>query len=196
MKNNMSLLLFTCFTISLFKAGAQHVEENSGVETYEQAFIGAGLGLDYGGAGVRVEFLPAKCIGLFAGAGYNFVDPGINAGASLKLAPGKKITPTAIIMYGYNAAIRIRNSDSGNDLHRKSYSGFSAGVGLDARVGRTQQNKFSFILFVPFRTEYFHRDFNALKEEGYEFSSKPLPFALSVGYCFGIADRLRRSTHH
>jgi hypothetical protein len=191
MKNKYFAGLFTSFLFCHLILSAQ--QKDLHVAGYEQAYIGLGIGLDHGGFGVRAEFLPAKWLGVFAGAGYNLVDPGINAGASLKILPGKKVTPTAVIMYGYNAAIKFRNHMAGTDIHRETYSGFSAGAGVDARAGRAGNNKFSVILFVPFRTSVFHKDYDNFKEAGYEFQSKPIPIAFSIGYHFAIAGKLRKA---
>ncbi|RYG49942.1 MAG: hypothetical protein EOO01_11815 [Chitinophagaceae bacterium] len=192
MKNKSTLVLFICVSLFHMHGAAQQREIDLQPDAYEQAYIGLGIGLDHGGIGVRAEFLPAKWLGIFAGAGYNLVDPGMNAGASLKILPGKKVTPTAVIMYGYNAAIKIRNHMSGTDIHRESYSGFSAGAGVDALAGRSGNNKISFVVFLPFRNSVFHRDYDDFKEAGFEFKSRPTPFALSIGYSFGIAGKLRR----
>ena len=95
------------------------------ISSTNKAYFGLGVGLDYGGLGFKGEFLPAKWVGIFAGVGYNFVEPGFNAGFSLKPS-GNKVTPIILAMYGYNAAIRIRTSGifgNGADIHRKSYYG-------------------------------------------------------------------------
>ena len=45
-------------------------EQNS--EQYpKKIYLGVGGGLDYGGLGVKFEFLPIKHFGVFVGAGYN-----------------------------------------------------------------------------------------------------------------------------
>jgi hypothetical protein len=112
--------------------------------------------------------------------------------ASLKMLPGKRVTPTAVFMYGYNAAIKIRNHLAGTEIHRETYSGFSAGAGIDAKTGKAGSNKFSVTLFLPFRTSVFHNDYENFKEAGYEFQSKPVPIAISIGYHLAIADKLRK----
>jgi hypothetical protein len=171
---------------------AQETAGGSQDAAYEQAFIAPGIGLDHGGIGVRIEFLPVRCLGFFAAAGYNLIEPGINAGASLKILPGRRLTPTAVIMYGYNAVIKMKNHTAGMVLHEKTYSGFSAGAGVELVAGKSHRNKINLVMFIPIRNDSFHRDYDNLKEEGYAFASKPLPVAFSLGYGFSITGKLKR----
>ena len=55
--------------------------------------IGLGIGLDYGGIGGRITFLPVKRLALFAGVGYALVDFGYNLGAQLRIIPDNKFLP-------------------------------------------------------------------------------------------------------
>src|SRR5690349_17100641 len=94
--NRTTLIIFCLLFISL-------VGHSQDQQKPSRSFLGIGLGLDYGGIGMKLEFLPIKALGLFGGFGYNLVQPTYNAGASLKLAPGKRGTPVISCMYGYNA---------------------------------------------------------------------------------------------
>lgn len=168
--------------------------KNEKDDEYEQAYLGFGAGLDYGGLGIKAEFLPAKWLGVFAGGGYNLVDPAYNVGISLKILPGKNVTPIVMLMYGYNAAIKIKGGLYGNaDIHRKSYYGVSTGAGVDVKAGRYNNNKVSLALLIPFRSTAFHDDYDGFEDAGYEFNPKIIPIAFSVGYCFSVGKKMRKN---
>jgi hypothetical protein len=139
---------------------------------------------------MKAEFLPAKWLGVFAGGGYNLADPAFNVGVSVKVLPDKQVTPTVFLMYGYNAAIKIKNGFTNIDVHRKSYYGITTGAGIDLKAGRYNNNKVSFVLFVPFRSSQFHDDYDGFEEAGYEFNPKVIPIAFSVGYNFSIGRKM------
>ncbi|MEO6672651.1 MAG: hypothetical protein ABIN93_04415, partial [Ginsengibacter sp.] len=58
-----------------------------------QAYFGFGAGLDYGGFGIKAEYVLAESAGIFAGFGFNLYEPAYNAGLSFKFLPGKKVQP-------------------------------------------------------------------------------------------------------
>ena len=60
MKNYLLAILLLCITASI---SAQE-QENTTIEKDRETFIGLGLGLDYGGIGVKLESLPVKYVGL------------------------------------------------------------------------------------------------------------------------------------
>jgi len=75
-------------------------------QLYEQkVYLGPGLGLDYGGLGIKVEYLPIKYVGIYGGVGYNFLSVGWNVGATVKILPDKRVSPNVMAFYGYNAAL-------------------------------------------------------------------------------------------
>lgn len=146
---------------------------------------GIGLGLDYGGIGIKAEFVLADWLGVFGGFGYNLISPVYNAGASFKLMPQKKATPVILAMYGYNAGLKIKNvSPFGqNEILSKTYYGFTAGAGVEVGYG-TKGNKACFSILVPFRSKEFHDTYDDFKNRGYEFKPPVLPIAITIGLMF------------
>jgi hypothetical protein len=152
------------------------------LKTSPKIFLGLGLGLDYGGLGVKCEYLPLKYLGLSLGLGYNLQGPGINLGASFKPLPGKKIQPVATLLYGYNAVIVIQDRVEKN----KTYYGFSAGLGGALRVGK-KGNKLSLNIFYPFRSKRLQDDYEALQNDPtITLDTELLPIAYSIGFNWAI----------
>jgi hypothetical protein len=61
----LTLLFITCISFS---------QENSNEPFSQKFFFGPGIGLDYGGFGIRGEIQPHKNIGIFIGSGYNLAE--------------------------------------------------------------------------------------------------------------------------
>ncbi len=180
MKNKFQYFIALLFTlISIKTVNAQADAENS---SHQKAYFGFGLGIDYGGFGMRAQFLPAKNIGVFGGFGYNLVDIGYNAGLIIKPLPGKKIQPVLLAMYGYNAALKV-NYGFGASF-AKSYYGFSAGAGCE--IVNKKNHVWSLELLVPFRNSEFDEKYNSLKNSGVEFNPGILPITFTVGYNFAV----------
>lgn len=173
---NMSFkyLIASCFfLLSIIVSHAQATSK----EKHPNFYAGIGLGLDYGGIGFRAEFLPAKNIGIFAGAGANLDKVGLNGGLSWKIMPGKKTTPVIIGMYGYNAVIKVKGAGRFN----KTYYGPSAGAGCEIKT-KKKGNKWSFAIIVPFRSKEFEDRYDELVTAGFEFNPGKTPVLLSIGY--------------
>jgi len=144
--------------------------------------IGAGFGLDYGGAGANFTIYPVKNVGLFAGAGYAFAGVSYNLGVKARLfAPAKapKLQPSFIGMYGYNAAIMVSNS---KDLNKLFY-GPTIGAGLDLRLRKETKGYLSLGLFLPIRKGEVRDYLDYLEEErNVDITLRLIPIAFSVGY--------------
>ena len=145
---------------------------------------GIGLGLDYGGIGFKIEYLPVKHIGIFAGAGLNLDQIGYNGGLSWKILPDKTSTPFVIVMYGYNAVLKVTSPFNGFPVVDKTYYGFTAGAGYDFHVGK-KNNKVSLAILVPFRSQEFEDEYNTYKDAGYEFKPDISPVLVSIGFNIG-----------
>jgi hypothetical protein len=142
------------------------------------ANFGVGFGLDYGGIGVQLAFMPIKSIALFGALGYNLDGAGYNAGISFLLMPSKKVCPKLVAMYGYNAVIVIK----GADQYNKTYLGPSIGGGVQINTGNNQ-NFINVELLIPFRSSEFSNDMKALQNNSSITGLRdPLPFTISVGY--------------
>jgi len=157
---------------------------------YQQSYLGIGAGFDYGGIGLKGEFLPVKWLGIFGSAGYNLVEPAYNIGLSFKILPDKKVTPTITAMYGYNAVIKIIGV-FGNEIRNQSYYGLSVGAGAEMKYG-LNKNKLSLALLVPFRNAAFHQDYRTHKNNGTQFNPDILPVAITFGVNFGINPKTKK----
>ncbi len=150
---------------------------------YSYFRFGAGLGIDYGGFGVRLTVLPSKYVGLFLAGGYAIAGFGLNGGVMVKTAPDRRVSPYFNVMYGYNAAIAVIGASKSNKL----YNGVSLGGGVQLKSRRTPTNYWLFGLVVAFRSSEFDRDFTLLQNSGTVTGlTKPLPVNISVGYHFAF----------
>jgi hypothetical protein len=146
-----------------------------------KADVGFGIGVDYGGFGGRVTYLPAPKFGLFAGLGYNLAGAGFNAGGILRFSPEKRVVPTLTAMYGYNAVLVI----TGAIEVSKIYYGPSFGGGIQIKSKRNSRNFFNIELLLPIRPDEFESDQNFYKSLGVEIS-EPLPVSFSLAYHIGF----------
>jgi hypothetical protein len=148
----------------------------------DKTTVGIGMGLDFGGFGANLLIYPHKNIGLFAGGGYAIAGFGFNAGIKIRLVsdnPDKKVTPYALVMYGYNAAIAVSNAAQYNKL----FYGPTAGIGIDYRSNPDSRGYWSFALLIPIRSSEVDSYIDDLKENrGVEFKNDLLPIGISIGY--------------
>ena len=166
------IILAILITISLH---AQSISQ----ESMKNFNIGLGLGIDYGGIGMRGTFHPIQHLGLFGGAGYNFNSLGFNIGGQWHISQNRNnffLTG----MYGYNAVLIV----TGDINDKATYYGFSAGVGYQLKK-KSNSNFWNFELLIPFRNSNFEADIDALEEMGTDLR-KPYPVAISIGYHFKI----------
>ncbi len=180
-----SLIVCLLFQIDvLAQFDKKYENKNSGENSQSTSVnFGIGLGLDYGGIGGRLTVFPEEHVGVFGAVGYALAGVGYNAGLSFRILPKNPgLCPTATIMYGYNAAIKI----SGASQYDKIYYGPSIGAGLEIRSKRKNTNFYSIELLIPFRPSEYDSDYNNLNNLGVKISAAPLPFTVSVGYHFGF----------
>jgi hypothetical protein len=146
-------------------------------------YLGAGFGFDYGGFGLKFEYLPIRHLGVFAGGGYNLLSLGWNIGGTYKILPDKKISPNLMIMYGYNAVFH------GSDAYSKQYEmtsyGVTAGANADIKIGK--KDKISVSLFIPVRSGKFRENYKkAENDPNMNLSSALVPVGFSIGFNFGL----------
>lgn len=181
MKNCILMIFFG----SLLMVSQLNGQTNASSDV-DNAAVGLGFGLDYGGMGVNISAYPMKDFGVFIGVGYALAGVGVNGGAKLRFAvnrPSPKVTPYLIAMYGYNAAIVVTNQASLNKL----FYGFSAGAGIDIRPRKHPAGYWSLGVIVPFRSSKVDAYFDDLKyNHGVEFQNELFPVAFSIGYKFKI----------
>lgn len=150
---------------------------------FDQVSIGLGMGFDYGGFGGNLLYYPLKNIGVFGGYGYALAGGGYNAGIKLRLVPKNqsRVVPYATVMYGYNAAIYITDSEKYNKL----FYGPSFGLGFDAFWNPIKKGYLSFALLFPVRGSEVDNYIDDLKKNhNVKFKNELLPIAFSIGYRF------------
>lgn len=134
--------------------------------------VGVGLGLDYGGIGMKLTLAATSTLSVFGGLGYNLHKIGYNAGLELNFSPKQRTTGFLSAMYGYNAVLLQQSGSFGSS---ETFYGPSFGLGVKSRA-RYSEDFFSFQLIYPIRDSEF---INAPKAE------KPWPVLFSLGYHFG-----------
>lgn len=175
-----AVLCLPAFHVSGQTSGTAYSSQKERKPEKKTFHFGVGLGQDYGGAGGRLEIRPLPYVSGFFGFGYNLHRMGYNLGVRGYYPTGHRVEPFLTAMYGYNGVIIVGN----NAKYSRTYYGYTAGGGIDVRVGR-DKNKFSFALLVPLRSSEWHDDYNRLKKESaLETSQEPLPFTISLGFNF------------
>ncbi|MDR1887423.1 MAG: hypothetical protein LBQ70_05850 [Prevotellaceae bacterium] len=145
-----------------------------------QLYLGPGGGLDYGGLGGKIEYLPVKYLGVSGGFGYNFLYVGWNVGVNGKIRTGDRVQLSPTVLYGYNGVF----SGEGNYPSMVSY-GVSAGFNIDI-AARKAGNKWSIGFFYPFRTSEFLDYCDTIRRDSSMGIFVLLPITISVGYNFRL----------
>jgi hypothetical protein len=141
--------------------------------------VGVGAGLDYGGFGAQISYLPLDRFDLFGGFGYNLNSLGYNFGVKLRFPTERRINWHLNAMYGYNAVLIVKGMTS----DKTTYYGPSVGAGMIFKSRSPKKSFFSFEIILPVRPEAFHDVIYDLKLIGYDVR-EPLPVAFSFGYHF------------
>jgi hypothetical protein len=173
------LFVMSVLTAMLF-AGNHAYGQNE--QSEQQVYFGLGMGFDYGGFGAKIEYLPIKNFGIFAGLGYNLLSAGWNLGATYKILPDKKVSPNLMVFYGYNGLSKVEGAP---EYEMTSY-GVTIGANLDILVG-SKGNKLSIGLFVPIRSSKFMDNYDAMKNDPrIEMKNDLMPIAIGFGYNFKL----------
>ena len=176
----LKITIIICLFLSSFNLIAQDSIQVPRV--IDRSSFGLGGGLDFGGLGANMLVYPNKNIGLFGGVGYALGGIGYNAGAKFRIISKKHDTdPYALIMYGYNAAIKV----SGASEYDKLFYGPTIGFGMDFHSKHKNRGYWSMALLVPIRKSEVNDYKDDLKDNhGVEFKNELLPIAISIGYRF------------
>jgi len=165
------------FMAAISTASAQDTPPKSSSDS-NQVYMGLGFGLDYGGIGAKIEYLPVKNIGVFAGLGYNIDGAGWNVGASYKIKTTERLSINPVVFYGYNGVLKV---DGASEYDMVSH-GVTFGVNLDIHVGKNG-NKITAGLYVPVRSQKFRDNYDMVKDDPYiSMNNELLPIAVGVGY--------------
>jgi len=172
-----------CIVFALILIGTPlFAQDEQNTPSEQKVYVGIGAGLDYGGIGGKVEYLPTKKFGVFAGLGYDLLSVGWNIGATYKIMPDKKISFNPMIFYGYNAVSKV----SGASQYDMTSYGITIGANLDIKIGN-KGDTMSFGLFVPIRSSKFNDNYDEIKDHPYiEIENDLLPIAISIGYNFRV----------
>lgn len=170
-----SIILWLCLVIAI-----------AGTAQKKQAlFVGAGVGLDHGGIGVKTEYQPFKYLGIFLGLGYDFVGPSGNLGFIYNILPDKNFTPVLIAMGGINGTIITKYSYDGTATaweNRGQYAGGTVGGGFDIKFGRRKNQKVNFMILVPIRDRTFYDARRNLISRGGTIERDALPVLVAAGW--------------
>jgi hypothetical protein len=152
---------------------------------FDRLSLGLGLGLDYGGIGWNLLLYPQKNIGIFGGLGIvPTAGVGVNGGAKLRFFSDyqkHKIIPYCVIMYGYNAAIVIKDAEEYN----KFFYGPTLGIGIDIKAKQGKKHYWSLALLLPIRGTKVDDYIEDLESNhNVEFNNKLIPIGISIGYRF------------
>ena len=145
--------------------------------------VGLGAGLDYGGFGGRLTYYPDPHFGAFGSVGYTLVGTGYNIGIKGLIRPFKYISWSAGAMYGYNSVLKVSGI---NGFSSKTYYGPSLLVGALIHESMKRKNHISAELIFPLRSSDYTNTVNALQSNPNVDITAPLPFAISVGYHWGL----------
>ena len=143
----LKITILICLFLSSFNVIAQDSIQVPRV--IDRSSFGLGGGLDFGGFGANMLVYPDRSIGLFGGVGIAMGSIGYNAGAKFRIVSKKHNTdPYALIMYGYNAVIKV----TGASQYDKLFYGPTIGFGLDIHSKHKNRGYWSMALLVPIRS--------------------------------------------
>lgn len=169
----LSFSLLFIATASFAQDVPTQIQNNSG-----KVYMGLGFGLDYGGMGAKIEYLPVENVGLFAGLGYNLYSAGFNVGASYKINAGERVSFNPTVFYGYNGVLKVEGA---SEYDMVSY-GVTFGINLDIHVGKNG-DKITAGLFVPIRSKKFSDNYDDVKNDyRVEMKAELIPIAVGLGY--------------
>ena len=118
---------------------------------------------------------------------FNFNGLGMNGGLTFLGFPDHRSSPMIMVMYGYNAVIKL-NSRFGEEVFSETYYGFSAAAGYTFLVGKNQNRINAGIVF-PFRNSAFKQDYDDAREASFSFNSKNPGVLITIGFLFAAHSR-------
>ncbi len=183
MKRYFLFIPFICLVLSV---SSQDTPDS--LEIYKIAdpiSLGIGLGQNFGGIGGNLLFYPQQNIGFFGGLGYAMAGAGYNVGTKVRFFSKKNPRTNFYLtgMYGYNAAVTVKNENQYN----KMFYGPTFGLGIDTGKRSYKKGYWTMALLFPFRDTEVDDYFNDLEDNhGVKFENSLLPFTFSFGYHFAL----------
>lgn len=141
--------LFLPLIFSLLFATVSHAQSRYGTKKDADFNLGLGVGIDYGGIGVKFNYRAFKHISAFGGIGLNTLEPAFNVGITGRFFVDEPFVPYVIAMYGYNGLIKVPD----NFRYNFSYYGPSAGIGVEAHL-KSRNYFFTFEVLYPYRPTF------------------------------------------
>ncbi len=175
MKIKLPIKSLLMLVVLFFMASSSYGQTN-------ELYVGPGTGLDYGGIGGKVEYLPVKNFGFFTGVGFNLLTLGWNVGTTYKIYVSRRVSINPMVMYGYNGVAFTAKEFP--EYEMVSY-GVTFGTDVNIKFGK-RGNKLSAGLCVPIRSKKFMDNFDAMEGDGRVGAVILLPITVSVGYNFKL----------
>lgn len=174
-----TLLILLVFVKSIDCSGQDgHLSNEAGVASF-----GLGLGLNYGGIGVKTSYNIMDNMNLFLGLGYQIVDVGYNVGLAYTFASSRRADFYLSGMYGVNAGTKIVGLDEYDNL----FTGPSFGMGIKLNSLKKEGNYWDFGILVPIRASGYDDVLDDIKSDPrVDTLVEPWPIQLFVGYNFKL----------
>lgn len=161
---------------------AQHT-----ISTKGKTFLGAGVGLPFGGYGGRFSVNPGDQFTLFGGAGYNLVGLAANGGFQYSIPSQKQTEFYFTGMYGYNSIILLKGASE----YDKTYSGLSLGAGIKISSFIYQGYYWDIGVLAPIRPNSYKEDLQSIKKNPYmTIYSEPWPILFYVSYNIMLSKKI------
>lgn len=153
-----------------------------------------GLGIPYGIYGANLDINVVHNLDLSLGGGLASIglDPAYNLGLRYSFISWKD--PSSLnrlrlsAYYGINSMLWVYQiSYYGSSEERKTYEGFSFGIGMQQLIGKTKTYGFDFDIFY-LETNRLDRDIEKLRNEGYDVE-KTRNVKISFGFRFAFEPR-------
>ena len=179
--NNYKTVVLFCLVLLVSASGFSqdtNLSSKEGTTT-----LGLGMGLPYGGVGIRIGTNLSDGFNLFGSLGYQLAGVGYNLGLRKDFGNTSMTQFYMLAMYGTNAAIKIIDLSE----YDKVYTGATVGAGVKVNSRRKEGNYWDFGLLLPFRSSSYERDFKAADNDPRvgEFVA-PWPVLITVGYNFKL----------
>ena len=173
-------LLYTTLVAQEFFTGIGKAPDKSFTNLSSVINIGMGAGIDYGGFGTRINYIPTDRLEFFGGIGYNLVNAGFSGGIEYLIFRKSKVRPYIGAMYGYNAVLMAE----GPGVKKRTFYGPSWNIGLE--IWEPNSSGFCNVeLILPIKSPDFYESMSYLKKNSrVEWKYVLPPIGLGFGYHF------------